>query len=77
MLSSDEYGWHPLRSSKENSWIEVDLMENHLIEGIVTWGRGNDEFHQYIETFQIKHKTDGSDTWVDYTDADGSAQVST
>ncbi|ELU17600.1 hypothetical protein CAPTEDRAFT_40254, partial [Capitella teleta] len=50
-------------------WIEVDLLTNKFIGGVVTWGHAGGS--NYVTTFRIQHRSDGSDTWVDYTDSNG------
>ncbi|ELU06876.1 hypothetical protein CAPTEDRAFT_110129, partial [Capitella teleta] len=54
-----------------NSWIAVDLLENKLVRGIVTWGRRYGSA-QYVETFKIEYRIDGSSDWTNYTDTSGS-----
>ncbi|ELU01907.1 hypothetical protein CAPTEDRAFT_191335 [Capitella teleta] len=66
-------GWAPAWNNKKGSWIEVDLLENKLIGGIVTWGRGsNDNIEQWVNTFNVKYRVDGSNDWTNYTDSGGS-----
>ncbi|ELT90140.1 hypothetical protein CAPTEDRAFT_68275, partial [Capitella teleta] len=52
-------------------WIEVDLLDNRLVGGIVTWGRGYGDYDQYAKTFKIEYRVDGSNDWTKYTDASG------
>ncbi|ELU06584.1 hypothetical protein CAPTEDRAFT_137702, partial [Capitella teleta] len=56
---------------ENNSWIEVDLLENRFVGGIVTWGRRHGST-QYVETFKIEYRIDGSSDWTKYTDISGS-----
>ncbi|ELU00856.1 hypothetical protein CAPTEDRAFT_194429 [Capitella teleta] len=70
-----ELGWAP--NQRVGSWIEVDLLENKLIGGIVTWGRGsNDTVPQWVKSFNVKYRVDGSNDWNNYTDTGGSLLVS-
>ncbi|ELU09685.1 hypothetical protein CAPTEDRAFT_129618, partial [Capitella teleta] len=60
-------------NKQQDSWIEVDLLENKLIGGIVTWGRGsNDAVPQWVKSFNVKYRVDGSNDWNNYTDTGGS-----
>ncbi|ELT91328.1 hypothetical protein CAPTEDRAFT_211403 [Capitella teleta] len=65
-------GWGPAVSSLHdpNNWIEVDLVEEMLIAGIVTLSsRGADD---YVKTFKIKYRSDESEPLKDYINAEGS-----
>ncbi|ELT89923.1 hypothetical protein CAPTEDRAFT_146424, partial [Capitella teleta] len=58
---------------KNGSWIEVDLLENKLIGGIVTWGRGDSAYVlQWVKTFNVGYRVDGSNDWTNYTNANRS-----
>ncbi|ELU12027.1 hypothetical protein CAPTEDRAFT_56035, partial [Capitella teleta] len=64
--------WASKLAMDANPWIEVDLAEERLIAGIVTLGRTKADFDQYIKTFQIKYRSDESDPFTAYTNAEGS-----
>ncbi|ELT89925.1 hypothetical protein CAPTEDRAFT_146423, partial [Capitella teleta] len=54
-------------------WIEVDLLVNKLIGGIVTWGRGGSvNIPQWVKTFNVEYRVDGSNNWIKYTNNTGS-----
>ncbi|ELU03932.1 hypothetical protein CAPTEDRAFT_197187 [Capitella teleta] len=61
------YGW---QSSVPDPWIEVDFESDRLIGGIVTLGHRSDST-QFVKTYKIQYRTDGSDTYTEYTDAEG------
>ncbi|ELU07949.1 hypothetical protein CAPTEDRAFT_207260 [Capitella teleta] len=67
-----EIGWATAYNKKEGSWIEVDLLENKLIGGIVTWGRGSNDVVQYVQTFNVDYRIEGSNDWITYADTTGS-----
>ncbi|ELU09674.1 hypothetical protein CAPTEDRAFT_208328 [Capitella teleta] len=66
-----ELGWAAAENRKTNSWIEVDLLENRLVGGIVTWGRRHGT-KQCVETFKIEYRIEGSSDWTKYTNTSGS-----
>lgn len=61
------YGW---QSSVPDPWIEVDFESDRLIGGIVTLGHRSDST-QFVKTYKIQYRPDGSDTYTEYTDAEG------
>ncbi|ELU17729.1 hypothetical protein CAPTEDRAFT_146150 [Capitella teleta] len=57
-------GW-AAEGDDDNPWIEVDLLENKLIGGIVTWPRADNVMDHYVKTFNIQYREEGS-TWKYY-----------
>ncbi|ELT91213.1 hypothetical protein CAPTEDRAFT_50470, partial [Capitella teleta] len=55
------------------SWIQVDLLTNKLIGGVVTWGRPQST--SCVNSYRIQYQSDGSNTWTNYTDANGDQKV--
>ncbi|ELU10865.1 hypothetical protein CAPTEDRAFT_109988 [Capitella teleta] len=44
----------------QTPWVEIDLIENKLIGGVVTWPRGDGyKTHQYVKTFNIQYQAEG------------------
>ncbi|ELU03135.1 hypothetical protein CAPTEDRAFT_198322 [Capitella teleta] len=68
-----EYGWCSLHHT--DAWIQVDLRTNKLIEGVVTWG--NVQQGPHVRSFRLKYRSDGSSTWMDYTESNGNIKVIT
>ncbi|ELT92600.1 hypothetical protein CAPTEDRAFT_105330, partial [Capitella teleta] len=66
-------GWCP-GNADNSKWIEIDLMENKFIGAIITMGCKDDSDDEYVKTFRIKYRVDGS-AWADYTDDDGSVMI--
>ncbi|ELU09575.1 hypothetical protein CAPTEDRAFT_134778, partial [Capitella teleta] len=56
-------------------WIEIDLLENKLIGGIATGARTNYPGIQYVKTYNIQHRKEGANTWVNYTDSSEKLQT--
>ncbi|ELT97066.1 hypothetical protein CAPTEDRAFT_87657, partial [Capitella teleta] len=40
-------------------WVEVDLLENKRIRGVITWPRGDVGPEQYVKTFNIQYRAEG------------------
>ncbi|ELU01282.1 hypothetical protein CAPTEDRAFT_221381 [Capitella teleta] len=59
-----EVGWSA--GNDHSSWISVDLTENKRIGGVVTLASQYDE---YVKSYIIQYRLEGSAAWVDYTDA--------
>ncbi|ELU00482.1 hypothetical protein CAPTEDRAFT_186405 [Capitella teleta] len=55
-------GWQ-CAGNDGNPWIQVDLLHNKIIEGVVTMGDAG--LNRFVKTFRIQHLSDGSSTWVD------------
>ncbi|ELU10556.1 hypothetical protein CAPTEDRAFT_194025 [Capitella teleta] len=54
-------------------WIEVDFLENHMLAGIVTWGRAKtgsywNQFDQYVTSFHLEFLVDKSTEWTNVTE---------
>ncbi|ELU18266.1 hypothetical protein CAPTEDRAFT_185746 [Capitella teleta] len=62
-------GFRPQTFNYEKPWIQVDLLTNKLIGGVVTWGRP--QAPSYIKSYRIQYQSDGSNAWTNYTDANG------
>ncbi|ELU05096.1 hypothetical protein CAPTEDRAFT_216148 [Capitella teleta] len=72
----NETGWCQRRPYEPlTSHIEIDLMENRNLGGIVTWGRGDNHGDQFVKSFTLKYRIDASNTWTDYTDSDGNTTL--
>ncbi|ELU16466.1 hypothetical protein CAPTEDRAFT_224731 [Capitella teleta] len=69
----DGVGWSPSEST--DSWIEVDLFTDKFIEGVVMWANAGSVDLNYQTTFNIRYRSDGSDTWVYYTDVNGNKKT--
>lgn len=67
--------WRPRR--EQSSWARIDLLENTLIGGTVTWGNRDANRNYYVTSYCIKYRRDGSQTWIPHSDANGSRVVST
>ncbi|ELT91170.1 hypothetical protein CAPTEDRAFT_128437, partial [Capitella teleta] len=62
--------WSP-RQNDAASWIQIDLKKDREIGGVVTWGRGNNQFNQFVTSYRIDYRSDESNAWTDYADAKG------
>jgi len=53
-------GWHwdPNNDDASGGWIEVDLLKDHIVTGIITQGRG-DGGDNYVKTYKVMYKKDG------------------
>ncbi|ELT88216.1 hypothetical protein CAPTEDRAFT_217978 [Capitella teleta] len=71
----NETGWCQRKPYKPSSHIEIDLMENKNLGGIVTWGRGDKYIDQFVKSFTLKYRIDESNTWTDYADSDGNTTL--
>ncbi|ELU10609.1 hypothetical protein CAPTEDRAFT_191103 [Capitella teleta] len=50
-------GWY---GNGQAPWVEVDLLGDKLIGGVVTWPRGDGyKTHQYVKTFNIQYRAGG------------------
>ncbi|ELU15401.1 hypothetical protein CAPTEDRAFT_121104, partial [Capitella teleta] len=56
-----------------SSWIEVNLGTNKFIGSIVTLGHNS--LYRYVKTFSLQYRSDGSDTWENYTDCNGNTKI--
>ncbi|ELU13481.1 hypothetical protein CAPTEDRAFT_216207 [Capitella teleta] len=86
LTSSSEYEFHSPRSVKltglswrpsptdPDPWIEVDLLTNMPIEGVVTWGATLNDY--YVNSYSIEHRSEGSDILLEYTDNNGDNMIS-
>ncbi|ELT98889.1 hypothetical protein CAPTEDRAFT_198515 [Capitella teleta] len=66
-----KYGWRPV--VWPDSWIEIDLLTNKFIGSIVSLAHTWD--NRFVPTFRLQYRSDGSDTWVDYTDYNGNTKT--
>ncbi|ELU06738.1 hypothetical protein CAPTEDRAFT_209113 [Capitella teleta] len=64
--------WRP-STTDPDPWIEVDLLTNMRIEGVVTWGASLNDL--YVNSYSIEHRSEGSDILVDYTDSNGDNMI--
>ncbi|ELU16908.1 hypothetical protein CAPTEDRAFT_195139 [Capitella teleta] len=68
-FSQKRIGWYPAWHSIISSWIEVDLLENKWIGGVITWGCHSQFF---MESFLLRYLAEGSgETWTYYADNEG------
>ncbi|ELU11579.1 hypothetical protein CAPTEDRAFT_220583 [Capitella teleta] len=52
----------------QTPWVEVDLRENKLLGGVVTWPRGEYKI-QYVKTFSIQYRADGQSVLEPYMES--------
>ncbi|ELU16096.1 hypothetical protein CAPTEDRAFT_214595 [Capitella teleta] len=66
--------WWPKNNSGSfgNPWIGVDFTTNRIIAGVATSSSFSDDG---VETFSIDYRLDGSDIWINHTDADGNITI--
>ncbi|ELU16905.1 hypothetical protein CAPTEDRAFT_195136 [Capitella teleta] len=72
-IKSTAQAWRPRR--EQSSWARIDLLENTLIGGTVTWGNRDANRNYYVTSYCIKYRRDGSQTWIPHSDANGSRVV--
>ncbi|ELU02586.1 hypothetical protein CAPTEDRAFT_190396 [Capitella teleta] len=60
--------------SFDSPWIGVDFTTNRIIAGVATSSSFDADG---VETFSIDYRLDGSDIWINHTDADGNITVNT
>ncbi|ELU00999.1 hypothetical protein CAPTEDRAFT_88265, partial [Capitella teleta] len=64
-------------NSDQTPWVEIDLLEDKLIGGVVTWPRGDGyKEHQYVKTFNIQYRAEGEAIFEYYMES-GNIVVST
>ncbi|ELT89572.1 hypothetical protein CAPTEDRAFT_171977 [Capitella teleta] len=76
VIISVSLGW-VAENSDQTPWVEIDLLEDKLIGGVVTWPRGDGyKEHQYVKTFNIQYRAEGEAIFEYYMES-GNIVVST
>ncbi|XP_038060527.1 lactadherin-like [Patiria miniata] len=63
--------WCNDEASDPDPWIQVDFGSNVIITGVITQGRGDGNWRQWVTEFKVAYSNDGQE-WTDVTD-DGSS----
>ncbi|ELU09711.1 hypothetical protein CAPTEDRAFT_88185, partial [Capitella teleta] len=57
-------------ANDQTPWVEVDLLGDKLIGGVVTWPRSDGySEHQYVKTFNIQYRAEGETGFEYYMDS--------
>ncbi|XP_038060404.1 lactadherin-like isoform X2 [Patiria miniata] len=66
--------WCNDEASDPDPWIQVDMGSNVIITGVITQGRGDGNWPQWVTEFKVAYSDDGQD-WTNVTDDGSSAPM--
>ena len=70
---------HVVFSDSYGGWLQVDLLEDTVVAGIITQGRGDtasSNYSHYVKSYRVLYHKNGESSWKTVKTASGS-QVST
>lgn len=70
--TDDDWGYWAGYVAQVGDWLEVDLLEDVLIYGVVTQGRADFEtYPECVQSYSVQYRTDGSSTLETITNDEG------
>ncbi|XP_072014783.1 uncharacterized protein [Amphiura filiformis] len=69
-------GWYcGAGACDETDWLQVDLLDDSLVAGVIMQGRNDGIILEYISKYSVDYRRDASDPWLWVTEADGVTPV--